>query len=73
MHAYGGMNKVGRCNLSWYDVVIPNYFDISEFEFTPEDKEDYFLFVGRVYEGKGIHIIQDIVKGNCIHKLKVGP
>ncbi|NBR61843.1 MAG: glycosyltransferase [Actinobacteria bacterium] len=55
-HAYYGLDAVGRCRQDWYDAVIPNYFDIENFEFDPEKKEDYFLFMGRVYEGKGVHI-----------------
>ena len=55
-HAYYGLDAVGRCKQDWYDVVIPNYFDVNDFEFEPEKKEDYFLFMGRVYEGKGVHI-----------------
>jgi len=47
---------VGNCKQDWYDVVIPNYFDPEDFTYAPETKEDYFLFVGRVYEGKGVHI-----------------
>jgi len=54
-HAYYGLDSVGSCKQDWYDVVIPNYFDTDDFEYS-EEKEDYFLFVGRVYEGKGIHI-----------------
>ena len=56
MHAYYGMAGVGYCNQDWYDTVIPNYFDLEDFEFAPEKKEDYFLYLGRVYEGKGVHI-----------------
>ena len=55
MHAYYGLDAVGRCKQEWYDVVIPNYFDKDEFTYTDE-KDNYFLFVGRVYDGKGIHI-----------------
>jgi glycosyltransferase involved in cell wall biosynthesis/SAM-dependent methyltransferase len=55
MHAYYGLPSVGTCMQGWYDVVIPNYFDPDDFEYK-EDKSDYFLFLGRVYEGKGIHI-----------------
>ena len=29
---------------------------LDDFEYTPEKKEDYLLFLGRVYEGKGVHI-----------------
>jgi glycosyltransferase involved in cell wall biosynthesis len=53
-HAYYGLESVGTCKQDWYDVVIPNYFDLDDFTFK-EKKEDYFLFLGRVYEGKGIH------------------
>jgi len=55
-HAYYGLESVGTCKQDWYDVVIPNYFDPEDFEYTPEEKEDYFLFLGRVYEGKGVNI-----------------
>jgi len=54
-HAYYGLNSVGTCNEDWYDVVIPNYFDLDDFEFS-EEKDDYFLFLGRVYVGKGVNI-----------------
>lgn len=40
---------------SAYDRVIPNYFNESDFEYT-EQKEDFFLFIGRLIEGKGIKI-----------------
>lgn len=54
-HAYYGLNSVGTCIQDWYDVVIPNYFDTDDFEYS-DKKEDYFLFMGRVYEGKGVNI-----------------
>jgi glycosyltransferase involved in cell wall biosynthesis len=62
MHAYYGLEAVGRCKNNFYDVVIPNYFDPDNFTFKPEEKEDYFLFLGRVYEGKGIHIAIQVTK-----------
>lgn len=55
-HAYLGLHAVGTCAQDWYDCVIPNYFDADDFHCAPEEKEDYFLYMGRVYEGKGIHI-----------------
>ena len=55
-HAYCGLDAVGSCKQDFYDVVIPNYFDPDDFTFAPETKEDYFLFVGRVYPGKGVHV-----------------
>jgi glycosyltransferase involved in cell wall biosynthesis len=54
-HAYCGLENVGTCKQHWYDCVIPNYFDPDDFIFQ-EQKEDYFLFLGRVYDGKGIHV-----------------
>lgn len=54
-HAYYGLESVGTCKQDWYDVVIPNYFDPDDFTYK-DTKDDYFLFIGRVYEGKGIHI-----------------
>ena len=54
-HAYYGLDAVGTCKQDWYDAVIPNYFDPDDFEFK-EEKQDYFLFLGRVYNGKGIQV-----------------
>jgi glycosyltransferase involved in cell wall biosynthesis len=60
-HAFCGMTAVGTCKQDWYEAVIPNYFDVDDFEFCDKaDKGDehgeYFLFLGRVTEGKGVHI-----------------
>ena len=54
-HAYCNMTSCGTCKQDWYEAVVPNYFDLDDFDYC-EEKEDYFLFLGRVYEGKGIHI-----------------
>lgn len=61
-HAYCGLTSVGSCRQDWYDVVIPNYFDPDDFDYAPENKQDYFLFLGRVYEGKGVHIAIEVTK-----------
>jgi len=68
-HAYCGLNNVGTCNQSNYDIVIPNYFDLDQFEYKKK-KEDYFLFLGRVYTGKGVHIAEQVCKAAGV-KLKV--
>jgi len=54
-HAYCGLTAVGTCKQDWYEAVIPNYFDPDDFEFR-DKKDDYFLFLGRVYSGKGTDI-----------------
>jgi glycosyltransferase involved in cell wall biosynthesis len=54
-HAYYGLDAVGTCKQDWYDVVIPNYFDPEDFTFN-DKKSDYFLYLGRVYDGKGVNI-----------------
>ena len=69
LSAYTGLEDVLRCYPKWYDVVIPNYFNLNDFEFK-EEKEDYFLFIGRVYEGKGVHIAIDVALKTGI-KLKI--
>jgi hypothetical protein len=52
LHAYLGLEHVARTSSSmWYDVVIPNYFDLGDFEFSA-DKDDYFLLLGRVYTAR---------------------
>ena len=62
LHAYLGLNAVATAsNDVWYNVVIPNYFDLDQFEYG-EDKDDYFLFLGRVNSGKGVHIAIQIVE-----------
>lgn len=57
--AIGGHQAVGQCKESWYHAVIPNYFDPDEFVFS-KDKEDYMLFMGRVYPGKGIDVAYQV-------------
>ena len=60
-HAYYGLDAVGTCKQQFYDTVIPNYFDPDDFTFKKE-KQDYFLFLGRVYEGKGVNIAVQVTE-----------
>ena len=53
MHAIYGENKIAHP--AWFDAVIPNYFDLSDFEYN-KDKEDYVLYLGRIAEIKGVNI-----------------
>jgi FkbM family methyltransferase len=54
-HAYCGLQNVGTCRQDWYEAVIPNYFDLEDFEYS-DKKDDYFLYLGRVYNGKGVNV-----------------
>jgi glycosyltransferase involved in cell wall biosynthesis len=60
-HAYCGLERVGNCDQNNYECVIPNFFDARDFEFK-RDKSDYFLFLGRVYSGKGVHIVTQLAE-----------
>ena len=56
MHANLGLDRVQiSCNMPWYHVVIPNYFDPRDFEFT-DKKQDYFLYLGRITRAKGVDL-----------------
>ena len=68
-HAYCNLESVGTCKQKNYDIVIPNYFDLDEFEFNSK-KEDYFLFLGRVYDGKGVNIAMQVTE-HLGYKLKI--
>ena len=44
---------------SFYDTVIPNYYDAEEFPYA-EKTEDYYLFIGRLIDRKGWRIAQEV-------------
>lgn len=50
---YGSEHPFEDLNGSYYDRVIGNYFDLDDFEYSSE-KEDYYLFIGRMIKRKGI-------------------
>ena len=52
-YAYGFENGNACANGSYYDRVIPNYFDPDDFEFS-DKKENYYLFIGWLIKRKGI-------------------
>jgi glycosyltransferase involved in cell wall biosynthesis len=54
---YGKYNRQPH----WYDAVIPNYFDPDDFEYN-DKPQDYFLFVGRIIDAKGIGIAVEVTK-----------
>jgi glycosyltransferase involved in cell wall biosynthesis len=56
MAAYYELKAVHRPgHFSWYDAVIPNYFDLDDFDYK-KNKDDYFLCLGRIGSHKGVDI-----------------
>lgn len=59
MHTHYATKKITQP--PFYDCVIPNYFNKDDFEFRVE-KDNYFLFIGRIISTKGIHIMIQLAK-----------
>lgn len=55
-YLYGKFNMIEG---NWFDAVIPNYFDLNDFEYR-EKKGDYFLFMGRMIKRKGLTLAQEV-------------
>jgi glycosyltransferase involved in cell wall biosynthesis len=62
LHGYRGMKDIEfAADDWWYDAVIPNYFDLDDFDYCA-DKDDYFLFLGRVSSAKGINVAMQVAQ-----------
>ena len=62
MHANMGLDRVQYSgNMPWYHVVIPNYFNPKDFEYS-ESKKDYYLYLGRITTAKGVQFAIDVTK-----------
>jgi glycosyltransferase involved in cell wall biosynthesis len=55
--AEGGFDPNGK----FYDTVIPHFLDKDDFVFNP-NKQDYFVYLGRLIQRKGIHIAIETCK-----------
>lgn len=64
-YIYGLLKQDDGC---WYDAVIPNYYDVNDFEFQPQ-KQDYLLYFGRIIWRKGVQVASDVAKatGNQLY------
>lgn len=73
MHAYqGNAAAISSSNDFWYDAVIPNAFDLDDFEYSCQ-KSDYLLFLGRLNSGKGLHIAKQIADATKTPLIVAGP
>jgi glycosyltransferase involved in cell wall biosynthesis len=70
-HAYCGLENVTTCRQDWYNVVIPNYFDPADFEYS-DKKDNYFLYLGRVYDGKGVHVALQLARAMNLRLIIAG-
>jgi len=62
MHAtYGAQTPGGAAAADgrWFDAVIPGYFEVDQFE-PKYEKDDYFFFIGRLIDRKGLHIATEV-------------
>lgn len=57
-YCYGAMHDD---NGKFFDCVIPNFFDPDDFPVKLE-KDDYFLFIGRLIQRKGVEIAVEVTK-----------
>lgn len=68
---YGSENPFASMNGSYYDRVIPNYFDDNDIEYS-ETKEDYYLYVGRMIQRKGLLTAYKACRDANVKLLMVG-
>lgn len=61
--------KQGSSDGGWYDAVIPNFFDPSDFEFK-EEKQDWLLYIGRIVKRKGVELACQLAEKTG-HKLVI--
>jgi glycosyltransferase involved in cell wall biosynthesis len=62
MHAFHGTEFVREAKMGFYNsFVVPNHFDPEDFSFKLE-REDWILYLGRMTQGKGLHIILDATR-----------
>ncbi|MPM01901.1 D-inositol-3-phosphate glycosyltransferase [bioreactor metagenome] len=66
MHYIYGLLKIE--DGVWYDAVIPNYYDPSDFPYQPR-KQNYLLYFGRIISRKGIQVASEVAKatGNKLY------
>ena len=56
----------------WNDTVIPNFFNIDDFEYS-EDRADCPCYIGRIHPCKGLETIFDLAEATDTHIKVAGP
>jgi len=51
---YGSQHPFESINGNYYDRVIPNYFEAEHFPYVENPEGDYFLYIGRLIQRKGV-------------------
>jgi glycosyltransferase involved in cell wall biosynthesis len=69
--AHVGTAGVSFCDPKWYWTVIPNYFDINDFDAT-QPRENWALYIGRLGVNKGLNIAIDACKRAGIQLVVAG-
>lgn len=59
--AYSNPGQIMSVQGRFYDEVIPNYFETEDFPFS-KTKEDYYLYIGRLTQLKGVQIAVDVCR-----------
>ncbi len=76
--SYSWMHHVYGRHLSynhgrWYDAVIPNFFDLDEWDWPNGEKDGYLLYIGRMIQNKGIWAAAAIADKLGKHLVMAGP
>ena len=73
MHAsYASYRDPAKIDGFFYDAVIPGYFEPEMFPYQPE-KKDYYLYIGRMIERKGVDIASQMCKEIGAKLIMAGP
>lgn len=66
-----GVHNVHDIDGHFFDAVIPNYFETEKFPFS-EEKDDYYLYIGRLTPRKGVEIASQVCERLHEHLIIAG-
>ena len=74
MHGIYGAEQGFNSNGRFYDVVIPNYFDLNDFGYSPKPPATQGLvFLGRMIKRKGLTLVDELARSTDIPITYAGP